>query len=130
MQYQTLLSVVALLLILTESAQAKDWRRAKGTLYFTAYADSDGYTLNDLPQSARVLRINRDLRRSSNVNGIKSSCKDVKRLKQRVCKSFYYYTITGHGSCLFMTQGTIYNYTSASRNLYMYLEGVVQCPTG
>jgi hypothetical protein len=121
---------IAVLLVVHESAHAQNWRRAKGNLYMTRYEDTTGAVLEDLPAAGRVIRLNVDLRRNSNVKGVKTKCKDVKRLKQRSCRSVYYYNIQGQGDCFYITESTMYNFTSASRNLYAYIEAIVQCPTG
>ena len=123
------LSLIALLGSI-DDAYAKNWRRAKGTLYMTRYEDSMGNTLEDLPPSDRVIRINADLRKSTNVKGIKTKCKDTKRLKQRSCRSVYYYNTASYGRCLYITDHTMHNFTSNSRNIYSYLEALVQCPNG
>ena len=125
-----LLLCVAFLVVVMDSAHAKNWRRAKGNLYMTRYEDTDGNTLNDIDAGNRVIRINADLRKSSNTKGVKTKCKDTKRLKQRSCRSVYYYNISGQGDCLYVTQTTMHNFTSSSRNIYAYAQAVVQCPTG
>jgi hypothetical protein len=42
------LCVIALLAT-TDSAHARNWRRAKGKIYLTRYEDTTGKTLSDLP---------------------------------------------------------------------------------
>lgn len=113
-----------------DTADAANWRRAKGTLKVIYYEDSDGYFLDDLPESSRRLPIDQNLRSNSNSNNIKSSCRDNKRLRQRRCKSEYYYEIKGQGNCFYNNSTVLYNYTSKSRNIFVNLKSSILCPTG
>jgi len=129
---RTVYIIIALLslVVYADPAHAKNWRRVRGTLVLTSYSDNSGATLSDIPPSSRYLVINTDLRRRSTVRGIRTSCKTVRRIKQRICVSTYYYPIAGQGSCLIGTRTTMFNFASSSRNIYTYAEGVMRCPTG
>lgn len=71
-------------------AHATNWRRARGVLAMTYYEDNFGNFLDSVPEANRRMVIDADLRRSSNTRGVQTSCKDVRRLKQRTCVSRYY----------------------------------------
>lgn len=121
---------VVVVVMTMDAAHAKTWRRAKGTLYVTRYQDSSGATLENLSPEARVIKLDMDLRRRSNKRGVKTVCKDVKRLRQRMCRSVSYQSVKGHGKCLYVLQSTAHNFTSSSPNIYTYLEMAVQCQSG
>lgn len=125
-----LLSVIFVVLLCQTPAMAKDWKRAKGTLYVTYYEDNYGYTIYDLPASSLVIKVDVDLRNSSRVKGVKTKCRDNRAVKQRVCTLEYRYEIQGHGSCLYNMKAILNNYFSSSKSIYMYLETLVQCPSG
>jgi hypothetical protein len=113
-----------------EPAAAKEWRRARGVLYVTSYRDSRGNTEDDMSLEERRLLLDLDLRNRANNRGVKSSCRDTRRLNQRTCLSTYLYEISGEGQCTYQTRTVLYNFSSRNRNIYAFIEAGIQCPTG
>lgn len=119
--------LVILSLIFCPPAYAITWTRVKGTLYITYFEDSDGNTIDALPASDRIIRINEKI---NNAPGIKSKCKTNKALQQKVCNQTYYYEVQGQGSCRYERK-IIYNkFTSTSRKIVTYIEAAMTCPSG
>lgn len=125
-----ILGIVAIVFSFAPPATAANWKRARGVLNMTYYEDNLGGTIDQLSPQTRSISLNLDLRNASEKNGVKTSCKDNKAVKQRVCRSTYFYEVQGNGSCLYATKSIINNYTSRSRRLDLYYEVAFRCPTG
>lgn len=129
-KFATLIGCLFLVLGGATIADARNWSRAKGTLYIVSYLDSTGVTLSDLPVRARRISIDVNLRRRTNSRNVQTTCKDIKRIRQRACTSRYRFRADGQGICVSKTRFTLNNYTSTSRNIFTQLKGLIECPTG
>ena len=111
-----------------DTADAANWRRAKGTMILIDFQDSTGAVIDDIFD--RRVSADIDIRRKGNSNNFKSSCKDNKKLRERRCRAEFTKPVEGLGVCGYINSTVLYNFTSKSRNIFANLKSSYICSTG